>query len=130
MHPLTSTGAEPAALPPGELRHRLPHPQRWLDHLPALGCNGPALGPVSASGTHGHDTVDHLRVDPRLGDDADLDALFAVAGDGRRLMVALDPGDAAVRVPTPGSGTVLAGAATVGRGEVELPAHGWAVLTG
>ncbi|GAB3201723.1 alpha-amylase family protein [Geodermatophilus arenarius] len=89
VHPLSFTGAEPAALPPGELRHRLPHLQRWLDHLLALGCNGLALGPVFASGTHGYDTVDHFRVDPRLGDDADLDALLAAAHE-RGVRVLLD----------------------------------------
>ena len=48
----------------------------WLDDLVDLGCNGLLLGPVFDSQTHGYDTVDHLRIDPRLGDDADADALF------------------------------------------------------
>ena len=47
----------------------------WLDDLVDLGCNGLLLGPVFASETHGYDTVDHLRIDPRLGDDTDVDAL-------------------------------------------------------
>ena len=47
------------------------------------------LGPVFASGTHGYDTVDHFRIDPRLGDDADFDALVAAA-HGRGLRVLLD----------------------------------------
>ena len=34
-----------------------------------------------AAETHGYDTVDHLRIDPRLGDDADFDALVAAAHD-------------------------------------------------
>jgi cyclomaltodextrinase / maltogenic alpha-amylase / neopullulanase len=89
VHPLGFVGAEPAALPGGEVHHRLPHLQRWLDHLLALGCNGLALGPVFASGTHGYDTVDHFRVDPRLGDDADLDALVAAARE-RGVRVLLD----------------------------------------
>ena len=42
-----------------------------------------------ASTTHGYDTVDHLRIDPRLGDDEDLDALVAEA-HGRGLKVLLD----------------------------------------
>ncbi len=53
----------------------------WLDHVVDLGLNGLLLGPVSASSTHGYDVVDHFRVDPRLGDDADLDALLAAAHD-------------------------------------------------
>ena len=89
VHPLSFTGAEPTALPDGELRHRLPHLQGWLDHLLALGCNGLALGPVSASGTHGYDTVDHFRIDPRLGDEADFDALVAAARE-RGIRVLLD----------------------------------------
>jgi cyclomaltodextrinase len=54
-----------------------------------LGASGLALGPVFAASTHGYDTVDHLRIDPRLGDDADLDALVAAAHD-RGLRVLLD----------------------------------------
>ena len=44
--------------------------------------------------------------------------------------MALDPADSPARVPAPGAGAVLAGAGGVGRDHVELPAHGWAVLTG
>ena len=42
-----------------------------------------------ASETHGYDTVDHFRIDPRLGDDDDFDALVAAAHD-RGLRVLLD----------------------------------------
>jgi glycosidase len=48
----------------------------WLDHLVGLGCNGLALGPVFASETHGYDTVDHYRIDPRLGSEDDLQRLI------------------------------------------------------
>lgn len=44
----------------------------WLDYLVDLGCNGLALGPVFASQTHGYDTLDHFRVDSRLGEESDL----------------------------------------------------------
>jgi cyclomaltodextrinase len=37
-----------------------------------LGVGGLLLGPVFASESHGHDTVDYFRVDPRLGDEDDL----------------------------------------------------------
>jgi glycosidase len=68
VHPLGFLGAERATLPPGEPpRHRLPALAGWLDHLIELGCNGLALGPVFASETHGYDTTDHFRIDPRLG---------------------------------------------------------------
>lgn len=82
VYPLGFVGAEqpaPAQGPGSEQEpvHRLAHLEAWLDHVVALGLNGLALGPVFASQSHGYDTVDYLRVDPRLGDDADLDSLLA-----------------------------------------------------
>ncbi|TDT62538.1 alpha-amylase family glycosyl hydrolase [Frigoribacterium sp. PhB116] len=60
----------------------------WLDHLLALGANGLALGPVFASSTHGYDTIDWLRVDPRLGTDDDLVTLIDAAhSKGVRVML-------------------------------------------
>ena len=47
----------------------------WVDYLVELGANGLALGPVFASSTHGYDTIDHFRIDPRLGDDTAFDRL-------------------------------------------------------
>jgi cyclomaltodextrinase len=68
--------------------HRLDHLASWLDYAVELGSSGIALGPIFASSTHGYDTVDHFRVDPRLGDDADFDALSAaVHRRGLRLML-------------------------------------------
>jgi len=71
LHPLTFTGAtlEPA--------HRLGRIEAWLDYLVDLGGNGLLLGPIFASQTHGYDTVDHFRIDPRLGTDEDFDHLVA-----------------------------------------------------
>ncbi|WP_433088087.1 alpha-amylase family glycosyl hydrolase [Dactylosporangium sp. CA-052675] len=69
--------------------HRLGRIEAWLDHVVGLGLDGIALGPVFASMTHGYDTVDHFRIDPRLGDDADFDRLVAAAHD-RGLKVLLD----------------------------------------
>jgi cyclomaltodextrinase len=69
--------------------HRLGHLTAWLDYTVELGVSGIALGPVFAAGTHGYDTVDHLRIDPRLGDDGDVDALVAAA-HSRGLKVLLD----------------------------------------
>ncbi|MEJ5946647.1 alpha-amylase family glycosyl hydrolase [Pseudokineococcus basanitobsidens] len=79
VYPLGAVGAEQTGDPGAAAVHRLPQITAWLDHVLALGANGLLLGPVFASQTHGYDTVDHLRVDPRLGDDGDLDALFAAA---------------------------------------------------
>ena len=90
VYPLGFTGAERAA--PGAhepVRHRLRQLTNWLDYAIGLGCNGLLLGPVFASETHGYDTVDHFRIDPRLGDDEDFDALVAAAGE-RGLRVILD----------------------------------------
>ena len=76
LYPLGFVGAEPRALPADATPvPRLDRIEPWLDYLVDLGCNGLALGPVFASGTHGYDTVDHLRIDPRLGDDAAFDRL-------------------------------------------------------
>jgi glycosidase len=89
VYPLGFTGAERAALPAGEpARHRLRHLAAWLDYAVELGCNGLLLGPVFASETHGYDTTDHFRIDTRLGDDADFDALVTAAGRrGLRLIL-------------------------------------------
>jgi cyclomaltodextrinase len=91
VYPLGFVGAWPGepGTPGTAVTHRLGRLEAWLDYAVELGASGLALGPVFASRTHGYDTVDHLRVDPRLGDDADLDALFAAAHD-RGLRVLLD----------------------------------------
>lgn len=89
VYPLGFTGAEPVADDATPVTHRLAQVEAWLDHVVDLGLNGLALGPVFASSTHGYDTVDHLRVDPRLGDRDDLDRLLAAAHD-RGVRVLLD----------------------------------------
>jgi cyclomaltodextrinase / maltogenic alpha-amylase / neopullulanase len=89
VYPLGFTGAERAAGPDGEpVRHRLGQLEPWLDYVVELGCNGLLLGPVFASESHGYDTTDHFRIDSRLGDEADFDALVAAAGQrGLRLIL-------------------------------------------
>ena len=91
VYPLGFVGAEREAadLAEGVVEHRLPRLEGWLDHLVSLGCNGLLLAPVFASASHGYDTVDYLRIDPRLGDDADFDALVAACHD-RGVRVLLD----------------------------------------
>ncbi len=71
------------------VEHRLDRITPWLDHVLDLGLNGLLLGPVFASSTHGYDTVDHFRIDPRLGDDDDFDRLVAAAHE-RGVRVLLD----------------------------------------
>ena len=89
VYPLGFVGAFPADPPPTADEHRLQRIVDWLDHAIELGASGIALGPVFASRTHGYDTVDHYRIDPRLGDDADFDHLIAEAHQ-RGLRVLLD----------------------------------------
>src|SRR3954451_21749090 len=88
VYPLGFVGAERERPADDVVRHRLPQLLDWLDALLDLGANGLALGPVFASGTHGYDPEDHRRIDPRLGDDADFDALVeACHGRGVKLLL-------------------------------------------
>ncbi|WP_426503256.1 alpha-amylase family protein [Dactylosporangium sp. McL0621] len=92
LYPLGFTGApvRPGGTGAAEgVVHRLGRIEGWLDHVVSLGLNGIALGPIFASQTHGYDTVDHFRIDPRLGDDADFDRLVAAA-HARGVRVLLD----------------------------------------
>lgn len=66
--PLHPDGPDPAP--------RLRVLEDWLDYVVELGCSGLLLGPIFASGSHGYDTLDHFRIDPRLGEDADFDRLI------------------------------------------------------
>jgi cyclomaltodextrinase / maltogenic alpha-amylase / neopullulanase len=89
IYPLGFVGAHPADPPPTADQHRLARVTEWLDHVVELGTSGIALGPLFASATHGYDTADHYRIDPRLGDDADFDRLVGEAHN-RGLRVLLD----------------------------------------
>ena len=92
VYPLGFVGAFPtvrSAEPPRPAEHRLRRLVGWFDHAIALGASGIALGPIFASRTHGYDTSDHYRIDPRLGDDADFDYLVA-EGHRRGLRILLD----------------------------------------
>jgi len=92
VYPLGFVGAFPASAssePPGSGEHRLRRLVGWFDHAIELGASGIALGPIFASRTHGYDTTDHYRIDPRLGDDADFDYLVAEA-QRRGLRILLD----------------------------------------
>lgn len=93
IYPLGFVGAhpwtDPTTGPPGPDEHRLRRVLDWLDHVVDLGASGLALGPVFASRSHGYDTTDHYRIDPRLGTDADFDELVEQA-HRRGLRVLLD----------------------------------------
>ncbi len=88
VYPLGAVGA-PIRGEVGEPSHRLGRLVPWLDYVVELGCNGLLLNPIFASVSHGYDTLDHYRVDPRLGDDSDLDHLIAECS-ARGLNVVLD----------------------------------------
>ena len=60
-----------------------------LDYVQELGVNGLIVGPLFDSASHGYDTLDHLRIDPRLGGDAEFDALVSAAHE-RGMAVLLD----------------------------------------
>ena len=88
VYPLGFVGAEKelGALQTGV--SRLPRLQGWLEHLTSWGGNGLLLGPVFTSSSHGYDTVDYFQIDPRLGDDADFDALVEACRErGVRLLL-------------------------------------------
>lgn len=61
----------------------------WLDYAIDLGVSGLLLGPIFASETHGYDTLDAFRIDPRLGEEAEFNALVA-ACKRRGLRLVLD----------------------------------------
>ncbi|MFK5688110.1 alpha-amylase family protein [Ornithinimicrobium sp. LYQ92] len=89
VYPLGALGA-PAVLEGADaVEHRLPRLEAWLEHVVGTGCSGLLLGPVFASSSHGYDTLDHHRIDPRLGDEADLDHLLEKCRE-RGLAVLLD----------------------------------------
>ncbi|AGL14207.1 alpha-amylase family protein [Actinoplanes sp. N902-109] len=87
IYPLGFTGAFPAR--PSHPAGGLGRLHNWLDYAIELGASGLLLGPIFAAETHGYDTVDHYRIDPRLGDGDDFDRLVAAAHD-RGLRVLLD----------------------------------------
>jgi len=89
VYPLGFVGAFPHTGPISGAEHRLTRIVEWLDHAVSLGVSGIALGPVFSSRTHGYDTTDHYRIDPRLGDDADFDRLVDAAHQ-RGLRILLD----------------------------------------
>ncbi len=87
LYPLRFVDAEAAAI--DHVEHRLWRITNYLDYAIALGANGLLLAPMFASATHGYDTLDHLTIDPRLGDDADFDDLLWKAHE-RGFKVVLD----------------------------------------
>ena len=134
VYPLGATGApiRPAGPADGAPAPRLESLVAWLDYLVDLGASGLALGPIFEASTHGYDTTDHFRIDPRLGDDAVFDRLAeacrdrgvalmldgvlnhvgtahplfraAVTGGGERRLFYFDDADGSSGPPAPGPG--------------------------
>ena len=88
IYPLGLTGA-PAVNPGGQSVPRLRQLAPWVDHIAALGCNALYIGPLFESGTHGYDTTDYLRLDRRLGENADLKWFVALCHE-KGIRVVLD----------------------------------------
>lgn len=87
VYPLAALGAPIRS--EHDSAHRLRALEPWLDYLVELGCNGLLLGPIFASATHGYDTLDHFRIDARLGDESDF-AWLIDACSARGIHVMLD----------------------------------------
>ena len=87
LYPLRFVDAEATRV--SAVTHRFGHLIAWLDYAVDLGVNGLLLAPVFSSVSHGYDTLDHRRIDPRLGDDADF-AEFLREAKARGLRVCLD----------------------------------------
>lgn len=89
VYPLGFVGA-PIREPDDDGPHHRARPFiSWLDHVAELGANGLLLGPIFDSTTHGYDTEDFFRIDPRLGDDEDFEILITQAHE-RGIRVCLD----------------------------------------
>ena len=121
VYPLGACGA-PIRPAQGEVGdepvHRLGRLENWLDYVVELGCSGLLLGPVFASATHGYDTLDYFRLDPRLGDEQDWNR-FVEAAHSRGLLLMLDGVFNHV-----GAGHELVDAARRGEGMVHLAGDG------
>ncbi len=87
VYPLGFVGApirDPDPAPAPRLRRLL----GWLDYAIELGASGLLLGPIFASETHGYDSLDLFRIDPRLGDEHDFDDLVTACRErGLRLLL-------------------------------------------
>jgi cyclomaltodextrinase / maltogenic alpha-amylase / neopullulanase len=88
VYPLGFAGADTTGADRSSA-HGLRQLQAWLDFAVDLGASGLSLGPIFDSSSHGYDTIDHFRIDPRLGDAEDFSSLVAAAR-ARGLRIILD----------------------------------------
>jgi len=87
----------------------------WLDYAIELGCSGLLLGPIFESQSHGYDSLDLFRIDPRLGGEADFDELVEQCRS-RGLRLVLDGVFSHVGAEYPGMAKALAEGPGAGAG--------------
>ncbi len=61
----------------GVLNHRITRINDWIPHIRKLGADAVYFSPVFDSDTHGYNTRDYRKIDPRLGTNEDFSALCA-----------------------------------------------------
>lgn len=88
IYPLGAVGA-PIRGEKGESAPRLRKLTTWLDYAVDLGASAILLGPIFESTSHGYDTLDQFKIDPRLGTEEDFQ-MFMNAAKERGLKVVLD----------------------------------------
>ena len=116
VYPLGLCGApirEPDTTPGPRLRRLFD----WLDYAIELGCSGLLLGPIFESQSHGYDSLDLFRIDPRLGGEADFDELVEQCRS-RGLRLVLDGVFSHVGAEYPGVAKALAEGPGAGAGEL------------
>ncbi|MCQ4619079.1 alpha-amylase family protein [Corynebacterium sp. CCUG 59401] len=89
VYPLGALGAPIRDRAGDDAAPRLRELEPWLDYLIELGCDGLLLAPIFESVGHGYDTLDHYRVDARLGTNEDFDWLMSACRE-RGIKVMLD----------------------------------------
>jgi cyclomaltodextrinase len=116
VYPLGFTGAEKAALAPGEpVRHRLRQLDGWLDYAVELGCSGLWL-------VWARTTVQHLSNEA---------IAFRAAADDAGILVLLNAGDTAFRFPVDVAGFAMAETPDPGAQPDDpalVPGHSWVIL--
>ncbi len=72
----------------GVLTNRIEKVKDWIGHIKKLGCNAIYFSPVFDSDTHGYNTRDYTRIDPRLGTNEDFaDVCKALHEEGIRVVL-------------------------------------------
>lgn len=88
IYPLGQCGGPHTAGSDEPVVARIRELESWLPHIRSLGADTLLLGPVFASGSHGYDTSDLCRIDPRLGSNEDFSRFCEAArAAGFRIVV-------------------------------------------